>query len=107
VIRTAYADNVGKNKTAVSALILDLFAVAIVAVAIFLILNPYILKDFAYVIIAAAVLIVLAVIAIYIVIVILALPYYAAKGEAYQTDVSYDLDDVGSVKEKDSEKKGA
>ena len=39
--------------------------------------------------------------------VILAVPMYVAKGEEYQTDISYSIDDVESVKETSSEEKKA
>jgi len=101
----AYAGNVKRNSTLGSALILLLLVAVIVAAIVWLALNPDILDDLLHIAIVAAVIIVAAVAIVYLVMIILAVPYYAAKGERYQTDASYDLDDVKSVKEADSEKK--
>jgi hypothetical protein len=100
----AYAGKMGKNSTLGSALLLLLLAVVAIIIAVFLILNIDTLENLAVIFIIVVIVIVIAVIMIYIIMAILALPYYAAKGETYQTDRSYNLDDVRPVKEKDSEK---
>ena len=101
----AYAGNVRRNSTLGSALIILLLVAVIAAAIIWLALNPEILDDLLYIAIIAAVVIIAAIAIVYLVMIILAIPYYAAKGEGYQTDASYDLDDVKPVKEADSEKK--
>ena len=90
-----------------SALMLLLIVAVIVAAVIALFTVPGALESTVTVI--AVILIALVAIAAIIVIfaVVLAVPMYAHKGEKYQTDVSYDLDDVRSVKETDSEEKKA
>ena len=40
---------------------------------------------------------------IFVCMVVLAVPMYVAKGEEYQTGISYDLDDVKPVKETSSD----
>lgn len=104
----ADAGNVRRNSTTKSALALVLLVVAIIAVAaviIYALTNPDILEQVVNILIIVAVVIVAVIVIAYVIIAILAVPYYAVKGESYQTDASYDLDDVKSVKEKDSEKK--
>ena len=101
----AYAGNVKRNSTFGSALILLLLVATIVAVIIWLALNPDILDDLLHIAIIAAVIVIAAIAIVYLVMIVLAIPYYAAKGEKYQTNASYDLDDVKSVKETDSEKR--
>lgn len=100
----AYAGKTGKNSTLGSALLLVLLAAAIAAIAAFLILNPDVLGNLILIAAVIAAVFVIAAVMIYIAMAILALPYYAAKGESYQTEASYDLDDVKAVREKDSEK---
>jgi uncharacterized membrane protein YccC len=70
----------------------------IIAVAIYIFLNPEILKDLlwlAFIIIAAIVAVVLVVFAVMM---ILAIPFYVFKGEQYQDGTSYDLKDVNDVR---------
>jgi len=102
----AYAGETKKNSTLVSALLILLFAVLIAAVAVFLFFNPWILGELMLIAAIVAGVIVIGAVIVYIIMAILALPYYAAKGESYQTDASYDLDDVEAVREKSSEEDG-
>ncbi|MCL2296388.1 MAG: hypothetical protein FWC29_04835 [Methanomassiliicoccaceae archaeon] len=101
----AYAGRTGRNSTIRSAIAILLLAVAIVSICIFVAFNPVILESLAHIALIVVAVIVATAAIIYIAAAVLALPYYAAKGEEYQTDSSYDLDDVKSVKEKDSQNK--
>jgi len=96
---------VEKKSTLGSALIILLLVAIIAAAVIFLILNPGLIGNLLAIAVIAIIVIVAIVIIIFVVMALLALPLYVMKGETYQTDASYDLDDVRSVKEKDSEKK--
>jgi hypothetical protein len=98
----ADAGSIKKNSTLGSALLLLLLGAAIAAIVIFLLLNPEIITSLIAIAVIAVIIIVIAIVMIYVIMAILALPYYAAKGESYQTNASYDLDDVEPVKEKDS-----
>ncbi len=95
--------SVKKESTGKSGLVLLLITAVIVAVvgitAWIIASNPDILKNVLYVvlIIIAAVVVVIA--AIWIITAVLAVPYYIAKGETYQDDASYNLDDVSSAGE--------
>jgi len=101
----AYAGRTGRNSTLGSALGIVLLAVLVVAIAVFLALNPKIVENILYVAIIILVVIVVVAVIIFLAAAILALPYYAVKGEEYQMDATYDLDDVKPVKEKDSRDK--
>ena len=100
----ADAGKMGRNSTTGSALMILLLIVAIAAIGVFLAMNPGILENILWAVVIVAIIIVAAIAIIYFVMAILALPYYAMKGEEYQVDATYDLDDVKPVKEKDSEK---
>ena len=84
-----------------------LVAVVIVAAAAAIFLIPGVLESIAMVLIVIAVAVAIIVAIIWICMIVLAIPMYAAKGETYQTDISYDLDDVESVKETSSDDKDA
>ncbi|MDR0508585.1 MAG: hypothetical protein LBG63_01985 [Candidatus Methanoplasma sp.] len=101
----AYAGRTQKNSTLGSAIAILLLAAAIALICVYVALNPSIIEDLAHLALIVAAVIVAAAIIVYIAAAVLALPYYAAKGEGYQTDASYDLDDVEPVKEKDSQNK--
>jgi hypothetical protein len=88
--------------SALGILVLVLAAIAIVA---YLLLNPDILKDIVWVVIVAIVVLIIIAVIVYLAMMLLAVPYYAAKGVQYQTDASYDLKDVKPVKESSSENK--
>ena len=101
----AYAGKTGLNSTLGSALAILLLVAVIVVTAVYVALNPGILESLAHLALVVIVILIIAAVIIYLAVAILAVPYYAAKGEEYQTDASYDLDDVEPVREKDSEKK--
>ncbi|MDR3282966.1 MAG: hypothetical protein LBS92_05085 [Candidatus Methanoplasma sp.] len=95
-----------RRSTAASAAGILFLALLIAALAVTVVMNASILESL---VATAIVLVVAAAAAIGIVLLavaVLALPYYAAKGEQYQTDADYDLDDVKPVKEKDSGRGG-
>lgn len=72
---------------------------AIVAVAVLFITVPGLLANVIWVILIIIAAIVIAVLVIWALMFVLAIPFYMKKGEGYQTDVSYNMDDVKSVKE--------
>ena len=71
----------------------------IIAIIVYIYLNPEILKDILLVAIVAGVIIVAVILILFAAVVILAIPFYILKGERYQDGTSYDLKDVKSVKE--------
>jgi uncharacterized membrane protein len=95
--------SVKKESTGKSGLALALIGVVIVAVigitAWILYSNPDILENVLYVILVIIAAIVIVIIAVWIITAVLAVPYYIAKGESYQDDASYNLDDVSSAGE--------
>ena len=93
--------------TGKSALMMVLVAAIIIAAIAALFLIPGALETTMIVIAVIGIAIVAIVAVIYIFMVILAVPMYVAKGEEYQTDISYSIDDVESVKETSSEEKKA
>jgi len=97
--------NTGRNSTLGSALAILVLALIIIAVIAYIVMNPDILKSLAYLVIAVIAIIIVIVVIVYLAAAFLALPYYAAKGETYQTGKAYDLDDIEPVKEKDSREK--
>ena len=91
--------------TGKSALMMVLIIVIIGAAIAALFLVPGAL-DSLIIILAVIGIAILAIAAvIFIFMVILAIPMYAAKGEMYQTDIDYSLDDVKPVRETSSEEK--
>ena len=78
---------------------------AIIAIAVYIILNPEILKDLLYLAIIVIIALFAIVVILFAVMMILAIPFYFLKGEQYQDGTSYDLKDVKSVKESSSEDK--
>ena len=93
--------------TGKSALMMILTAAIIIAAIAALFLIPGALETTLWVIVIIGVAIAAIVAVVYICMVVLAVPMYVAKGEEYQTDISYSLDDVESVKETSSEEKKA
>ena len=101
-------NNMRKAKTGKSALGLVGIAIGVILLVIavaYALSQPGVLETVA----SAAVIIVLAIVGIAFiigaVIVLSAIPMYAYKGEQYQENVDYSLDDVKSVKESSSEDK--
>ena len=93
--------------TGKSALMMVLVAAIIIAAIAALFLIPGALETTVIVIAIIAIAIVAIAAVVYICMVVLAVPMYVAKGEEYQTDISYNLDDVQSVGETSSEEKKA
>ena len=98
-------NNVSKNKTGKSALLFGLLAIILIAIVVCVVYNPWILKDLAYILIVVVIAIIIILVVVYLAMVVLAVPIYAAKGESYQKDMSYDINDVKAVKETSSEDK--
>ena len=85
-----------------------LLVVVIIGVAIAaLFLIPGALESVIWVLVIIGIAIAAVVAVIFVFMVILAVPMYVAKGEEYQTGISYSIDDVESVKETSSEEKKA
>ena len=98
---------VKREGTGKSALMMLLVVVIIAAAAAALFLIPGALESLVWVLVIIGIAIAAIVAIIFIFMVILAVPMYVAKGEEYQTDISYSIDDVESVKETSSEEKKA
>ena len=101
-------NNMRKAKTGKSALGLVGIAIGVILLVIavaYALSQPGVLETVA----SAAVIIVLAIVGIAFIIgafiALSAIPMYAYKGEQYQENVDYSLDDVKSVKESSSEDK--
>jgi hypothetical protein len=99
--------DIQRKSTAGSALVLIAIAAIVAAVCggiiLYLYSNPDILEGiFDIVVMMALVIVAIGVIA-YVAYLILGVAYYATKGEITQTDISYSIDDVESVKESSSE----
>jgi membrane protein implicated in regulation of membrane protease activity len=77
-----------------------LVILGLVALAVFLILNPDILLSIGYVLIVLALVIVAVAVIAILAMSLLAIPFYISRGESRQTDMSYDLSDIKPVKEK-------
>jgi membrane protein YdbS with pleckstrin-like domain len=97
------AANLKRRSTAKGIPFLLLGVAVIIAVAVFIILNPDILKNILYIVLLLVAVAVAVIIVILAVIMILAIPFYLFKGEQYQEGGSYDIKDVKSVKESSSE----
>ena len=96
---------VGTGKSALALALIAIGVVALIGLIIWILSNPAVLD--ATLMLAAAVIIAVVVIALIIagIMVIIAIPVYAIKGEQYQTGVDYSLKDVKPVKESSSEEK--
>ena len=98
---------VQKKSTAGSALVLIVIAAVIIAtcigVAAYLYTNPDVLDGIAYTIAIASMVIIAICVIASVAYLILGVAYYATKGEVTQTGISYNIDDVESVKESSSE----
>ena len=93
--------------TGKSALMMILVAAIVIAAIAALFLIPGALESLVIVLAVIAIAIVAIAAVIFLCMVVLAVPMYVAKGEEYQTDISYSIDDVESVKETSSEEKKA
>ena len=96
-----------REGTGKSALMMLLVAAIVIAAIAALFLIPGALDSVMMVLIVIAIAIAAIVAVVFICMVVLAVPMYVAKGEEYQTDISYSIDDVESVKETSSEEKKA
>ena len=93
--------------TGKSALMMLLVVVIIGAAIAALFLIPGAIESVVWILVIIGIAIAAVVAVIFVFMVILAVPMYVAKGEEYQTDISYSIDDVQSVKETSSEEKKA
>ena len=93
--------------TGKSALMMLLVGVIIGAAIAALFLIPGALESVIWVLVIIGIAIAAVAAVIFVFMVILAVPMYVAKGEEYQTDISYSIDDVESVKETSSDEKKA
>jgi len=93
--------------TGKSALMMVLIVAIIAAAIAALFLIPGVLGSLLIILAVIGIAILAIAAVIFIFMVLLAVPMYAAKGEMYQTDIDYNLDDVKSVKETSSEEKKA
>lgn len=86
-----------------SVLLILLLGVVIVAAVAVVFLVPGLLENVTLVIATIVVVMIMIVAIVWIFMLLIAFPMYGLKGESYQTGVSYDLDDVESVREVSSE----
>ena len=100
-------NSIKRESTTRSGLFLLSLVVVIVAVvgivAWVFVTYPDVLENLVYAILIIIGAIIVIAVAICLLMMILAIPFYIKKGETYQDDVSYDMDDVKSVKETDSD----
>ena len=104
----AEADNIkkaGTGKSGLGLLLIGIGVVALIALAAWALTNPDVLQATAtllLIILGAIVVIALIIVGAMF---LLAIPFYVKKGEGYQENVDYNLDDVKSVRESSSEDK--
>lgn len=77
-----------------------LLVMIVIAIAVYVVMNPSILESLINILILVVVAILVVALIIFLAMSVLAVPYYVLKGEKFQTDASYDLKDVKPVKEK-------
>lgn len=94
-----------KNSTTWSAVGLAVMVIALIAVVAYLIMNPKMLEGLLWIIIWVIIILVIVGVIIFLAMAVLAIPFYAKKGEQVQTDKSYQLNDVTPVKESASEQR--
>ncbi|MBQ7621208.1 MAG: hypothetical protein IJV47_01450 [Candidatus Methanomethylophilaceae archaeon] len=95
----------GTGKSGLGILLIAVGVVALIAVVVWALTNPDILEATINVIIIIVVAIVVIALIIAGVMLLMAIPLYVKKGEQYQENVDYSIDDVKSVKESSSEDK--
>lgn len=104
------AKNQKVAKTGKSGILLIIIAAAIVAAAvicgIIIAANPDILKDIVMIVLMIVIAIVVIIAIVAIAMYLLAIPFYIQRGEGYQENVDYDMDDVESVGEKKDKGQG-
>lgn len=97
-----------RKGTGMSALAFGIFvivSIAIISAIVYALVKYELINDLLYLILAIAAIAIIVIAGVYFLIAILAVPYYALKGEETQVGATYNLDDVKPVKETDSEKK--
>ncbi|NLN72223.1 MAG: hypothetical protein GX137_05500 [Thermoplasmatales archaeon] len=99
------ATNEKRISTTLSGILLVLCAAILVALVVYVIMTPDVLESLVKVAIVIVVAIVLIILVIFLLMAVLAIPVYMFKGEKYQTDTAYGLDEVKSVKETSSDDK--
>ena len=96
---------VGTGKSGLGLLLIAAGVVALIALIVWALTNPDVLKDVVKVVIIIVVAIVVIALIIAGLMFVMAIPFYIKKGEQYQENVDYSIDDVKSVKESSSEDK--
>ena len=95
----------GTGKSGLGLVLIAVGVVALIAVAVWALSNPDVLAATVNVIIIIVAAIVILALIITGLMFLLAIPFYVKKGEQYQENVDYSIDDVKSVKESSSEDK--
>ena len=96
-----------RASTKKSGLMILLTIVIIAAAVAALFLIPGALESVVIVLVVILIAIAAIAVVIFVFSVLLTVPMYMAKGEEYQTDIDYSIDDVKPVKETSSEEKKA
>lgn len=99
------ATNEKRKSTTLSGILLVLCGIGLVALIAFIIVTPGVLESLATLAIVVVAAIVLIALVIFFLMAVLAIPLYMYKGEKYQVDTAYELDEVKSVKETSSDDK--
>ncbi|MFA6805239.1 MAG: hypothetical protein WCQ23_04285 [Candidatus Methanomethylophilaceae archaeon] len=89
-----------KKSTTWSGLGILALVLVLIAVVVYVALNPWILEDLLYVAIIVIVAIVIIAVIVALAMMLMAVPVYMHKGETYQNDTSYDINDVKPVMDK-------
>lgn len=90
----------GTKLSGLSLLLIGIVVVAAIAgVAAALIFIPGLAQNVIWIILIIILAIVIAALLIWAIVALLAIPVYMKKGESYQTDMKYDIEDVKPVKE--------
>ena len=96
---------VGTGKSALGMALIAIGVIALIALIVWALSDPDILKATINVIVVIIVAIVVIALIIVGAMFVLAIPFYVKKGEQFQENVDYSIDDVKSVKESSSEEK--
>lgn len=89
-----------RKSTALSGIGILLIVLGLIALAVYVAFNPWILVSLAYILLVLVIVVVLVAIAVFLAMGLLAVPFYIKEGVTQQTDRSYNLDDIKPVKEK-------
>lgn len=91
----------GTGGSALMFVLVGLAFVVLAALIVYAVLNiDGLLENLALIALVVFAALAIIIVIVYLLMAVLALPYYATKGETYQVNVDYDLDDVESVKER-------